>query len=143
MAINCKIINNNNILKGEKKMTTMELTKKEACELWINRDFNSIPIEWMYKLDEEVYSLEWLFEYEENEYIEPIWGTIFQPKYPSDSKWIEDNAQEIYDKCGVLVGRTDEVGVFLSIDGCGYSFYEEHWLPLYDLRGFNWHCKNE
>lgn len=124
-------------------MTTMELTKKEACELWINRDFNSIPIEWMYKLDEEVYSLEWLFEDENKEYIEPIWGTIFQPRDLSDSNWIEDNAQEIYDKCGVLVGRTDEVGVFLSIDGCGYSFYGEHWLPLYDLRGFNWHCKNE
>lgn len=25
-----------------------------------------------------------------------------------------------------------------GIDGCGYDFYEAHWIPLYEKRGFHW-----
>ena len=30
-------------------------------------------------------------------------------------------------------------GYFFGIDGAGYSFYEEHWIPLYKARGLQWH----
>ena len=25
------------------------------------------------------------------------------------------------------------------MDGCGYDFYLEHWVPLYKARGLKWH----
>ena len=34
-------------------------------------------------------------------------------------------------------------GYFFGIDGAGYSFYEEHWIPLYKARGLQWHKENE
>lgn len=33
----------------------------------------------------------------------------------------------------------EEFGYFFGIDGCGYDFYEAHWLPLYNKRGLQWH----
>lgn len=71
------------------------------------------------------------------------WGTLFNPKDSSDEDWMNRNAEQIADKCGLLVYECDEVGILLGVDGGGYDFYEQHWLPLYRLRGLEWHEKVE
>lgn len=42
-------------------------------------------------------------------------------------------------ECGFRIYEHDEWGYFFGIDGCGYSFYDEHWIPLYKKRGLQWH----
>ena len=32
-------------------------------------------------------------------------------------------------------------GYIFGIDGAGYDFYEDHWIPLYKERGIQWHDK--
>jgi len=63
----------------------------------------------------------------------PMWGWVFVPDVSLDAEWIEENARKIYAECGIFVYRTDEIGVYLGINGAGYDFYEAHWLPLYRL----------
>ncbi|RLI83876.1 hypothetical protein DRP04_00155 [Archaeoglobales archaeon] len=69
----------------------------------------------------------------------PSWGWVFVPREGLDARWIRNNARDIYNKCGIIVYETDEIGVFLGINGAGYDFYKVHWLPLYRLRGLKWH----
>ena len=69
----------------------------------------------------------------------PVWAWVFVPDEELDARWIKNHAKEIYEKCGIIVYETDEIGVYLGINGAGYDFYESHWLPLYDLRGLKWH----
>lgn len=64
------------------------------------------------------------------------WGTMFRPE--DDQDWIRSHADEIAD-LGFMVYDSDETGVILGIDGAGYDFYADHWIPLYKLRGFEWH----
>lgn len=68
----------------------------------------------------------------------PMWGTMFQPKERFDEEWIADNLQKVAD-CGFRIYEHDDYGIFLGIDGCGYDFYSEHWIPLYKARGLQWH----
>jgi hypothetical protein len=44
-------------------------------------------------------------------------------------------------ECGFRVYQSEELGIFFGIDGAGYSFYDQHWLPLYNARGLQWHDK--
>ena len=39
----------------------------------------------------------------------------------------------------ILVYDSDETGILLGVDGCGYDFYESHWIPLYKKIGLRWH----
>lgn len=41
--------------------------------------------------------------------------------------------------CGFRIYKSEDYGYFFGIDGAGYSFYEEHWMPLYKARGLHWH----
>lgn len=41
--------------------------------------------------------------------------------------------------CGFRVYQHEEWGFFFGIDGAGYDFYSEHWIPLYKRRGLRWH----
>ena len=45
--------------------------------------------------------------------------------------------------CGFRIYESEEFGYFFGIDGAGYSFYEEHWIPLYKQRGLQWHKTDE
>jgi len=67
----------------------------------------------------------------------PMWGTLFVPG-GWDQDWCRDNAEAV-SRCGFIVYETDEIGVYLGINGAGYDFYEAHWMVLYDLRGLQWH----
>ena len=68
----------------------------------------------------------------------PMWGWMWQFSDNCDDWWLEEHLQEMTD-CGFRIYEHEEFGYFFGIDGAGYSFYEAHWLPLYDIRGLNWH----
>ena len=82
---------------------------------------------------------EWL---EDNKYSEvsdsymesenyPMWNTVFEARDSYLSKWIEKNVDELYNiGIGVMLGG-DNFNNMLFISGCGYDFYEAHWIPLY------------
>jgi len=115
----------------------------EACELWIQRDFSMIPTDLILRayqdsLDEIQILVDPLNEYDEIPII-PAWGWVFMPLDPIDQRWFEHNAQEVYEKTGVIVYYAPDIGIYLGIDGAGYDFYECHWLPLYRLRELRWH----
>ena len=52
-----------------------------------------------------------------------------------DQYWIEDPENvRIMSKCGFRVYKSLEFGYFFGIDGAGYDFYSQHWIPLYEAR---------
>ena len=120
-----------------------KLTLEQAVKLWINRDFSAIPtllIKRAYKDNPE--ELELLSsDYPELDYPSG-WGYLFHPECSLDEQWIRENISIVQD-CGILVYDTEETGILLGIDGCGYSFWESHWIPLYKARGLSWHSEEE
>lgn len=70
----------------------------------------------------------------------PMWGTMWQFGDSADDYWLEelDGIREM-SGCGFRIYESDEWGYFFGIDGCGYDFYEAHWIPLYKKRGLQWH----
>ena len=68
----------------------------------------------------------------------PMWGWVFVPDNMLDKEWIYENADKVAE-CGFIVYETDEIGVYLGINGIGYDFYKSHWVPLYLERGLKWH----
>jgi hypothetical protein len=75
---------------------------------------------------------------DELEYGLPMWSYLWNPDEILDEGWIIDNL-EIVAECGFRIYETEEIGVFIGIDGAGYDFYESHWIPLYKARGLKWH----
>jgi len=70
--------------------------------------------------------------YQESEHY-PMWNTLFEARGSFLSEWIENNVDELYN-LGIGVMRGDNEGCLcnmLFIGGCGYDFYEAHWIPLY------------
>lgn len=67
----------------------------------------------------------------------PMWGWLWSPEN-IDQEWIKDNLQKVSD-CGFRIYDTEDCGILLGIDGAGYDFYEDHWIPLYKARGLKWH----
>lgn len=87
--------------------------------------------------DEVVYGE--LVEKEEYDYL-PMWGTMWTLNDSSDESWVEDNLETVKD-CGFRIYESEDLGVILGIDGAGYNFYDEHWIPLYKARGLQWHIE--
>jgi len=148
------------------------MNEKEACELWVRRDFSMIPVSLIEKAyrddyydeieilaptledyreeykkdnddcvsdcDECGWDDECLISYQENNPRISMWGWVFVPDDPCDQEWIREHAS-IVAECGFIVYETDEIGVYLGVNGAGYDFYEAHWLPLYRARGLKWH----
>jgi hypothetical protein len=71
-----------------------------------------------------------------------MWGTCWTFSDSSDERFARDNAGALA-AIGFHVFETDELGVFIAIDGAGYDFYEAHWTPLYRLRGLHWHEESD
>ena len=139
---------------------------RAACRYWIKTCFSAIPTsllekaygEWLDDIrilaptpeqytetcrddcDKNISCDECGYEcyYEEIPTI-PMWSWVFVPDEYIDEVWIKEHAKEIWSKCGIIVYETDELGVYLGINGAGYNFYEAHWIPLYKLRGLKWH----
>lgn len=70
----------------------------------------------------------------------PMWGTMWQFGDSADDYWLEEmDGIRIMSECGFRIYESDEWGYFFGIDGAGYDFYSEHWIPLYRKRGLQWH----
>lgn len=70
----------------------------------------------------------------------PMWGTMWSFGDSCDDWWLEEgDGIRIMSECGFRIYAHEEFGYFFGIDGCGYDFYEAHWLPLYNKRGLQWH----
>lgn len=70
----------------------------------------------------------------------PMWGSMWQFGDSCDNWWLEENdGIRLMSECGFRIYYHDEFGYFFGIDGAGYSFYEEHWIPAYKARGLHWH----
>lgn len=70
----------------------------------------------------------------------PMWGTMWSFGDGADDWWLEneDGIRKL-SECGFRVYESEEFGYYFGIDGAGYSFYDEHWIPLYKERGLHWH----
>lgn len=122
-----------------------KLSLKAATEKWVH-GFNAYPRNMIAKLMhydpeewQEVTQSDTTF-YEEL----PAWGTMWQFNDWCDSYWLEEKGGlQVLSDCGFRIFKSDEFGHFFGIDGAGYDFYEEHWIPLYKARGLHWHNEEE
>lgn len=79
------------------------------------------------------------FEVERDDYF-PMWNVMWSFGDSCDDWWLEEgDGIRIMSECGFRIYEHEEFGYFFGIDGCGYDFYEAHWLPLYNARGLQWH----
>ena len=67
---------------------------------------------------------------------------MFHPCNRLDEEWIRNNIN-IVEECGFIVYDSPEEGILLGVDGCGYSFHDAHWQPLYKARDLHWHSDEE
>ena len=82
------------------------------------------------------------FEVEHDDFL-PMWGTMWTFGDGIDNNWIEDHVglQAMAD-CGFRIYEQEDFQYIFGIDGAGYDFYEQHWIPLYKARGLQWHDEN-
>ena len=74
------------------------------------------------------------------DYALPIWGTMWSFDNSSDIAWLDtDKGLATMSDCGFRIFFHDDFSYLFGIDGTGYDFYEEHWIPLYLARGLQWH----
>ena len=73
----------------------------------------------------------------------PMWSTMWTFGDQCDRNWLENGGLQLMAECGFRIYECDELGYVFGIDGCGYSFYNEHWIPLYEARGLKWHDESE
>ncbi len=76
----------------------------------------------------------------EYDYMLPMWRWMWTFDDSADDYWLEElDGIRIMSECGFRIYEHEEFGYFFGIDGCGYDFYEAHWIPLYKARGLQWH----
>jgi len=79
------------------------------------------------------------FEVERDDLL-PMWSVMWSFRDSCDDWWLEEqDGIRIMSECGFRVYNSYKYGYFFGIDGAGYSFYDEHWIPLYKKRGLKWH----
>ena len=122
------------------------MTIREAAQSWV-KEFNAIPQEIIVKLlnaGEDIEEVTPMTE-EQMEDVEgflPMWGTMWTFSDPLDDWWLEEKGGlEAMARCGFRIYRQEDFGYIFGIDGAGYDFYEDHWIPLYKERGIQWHDK--
>lgn len=81
------------------------------------------------------------FEVEHDGFL-PMWGTMWTFNDVCDEEWangeyLGPHLKEMAD-CGFRIYEQEDLGIVFGIDGCGYDFYESHWIPLYEKRGLKW-----
>ena len=68
----------------------------------------------------------------------PMWNTLWTFNDPCDEAWAEEHLF-VMAECGFRLYESEDYGLVFGIDGAGYDFYSEHWIPLYKARGLHWH----
>lgn len=73
----------------------------------------------------------------------PMWGTMWAFSDTCDNDWLSgefgDDGLQLMADCGFRIYEQEDYGYIFGIDGAGYDFYEQHWIPLYKARGLKWH----
>jgi hypothetical protein len=81
---------------------------------------------------------------EDNDEVEAEFDTI---KERARELWAESNSEE-YELASSgwqavgdtgVIAREFDGNLCLGVNGCGYDFYEAHWIPLYLAMGLTWH----
>ena len=117
-------------------------TIREAAAAWVN-SFNAVPetvVEKLIQLDpDEVREITPGRRDEDADYL-PMWGTMWSFGDSADDYWLEEeDGLELMAECGFRIYEQEDFGYLFGIDGAGYSFMDEHWIPLYKARGLQWH----
>ena len=77
----------------------------------------------------------------------PMWGTMWAFGDSIDNDWLScefgTDGLRLMSECGFRIYEQEDYGYIFGIDGAGYDFYEEHWLPLYRARGLKWHSTED
>ena len=121
-------------------------TIREAATAWVN-GFNAVPtavVEKLMRLDlDDVLEITPGRRDEDADYL-PMWGTMWSFGNSADDYWLEEkDGLELMAECGFRIYEQEDFGYLFGIDGAGYSFMDEHWIPLYKARGLRWHEKEE
>lgn len=121
-------------------------TIREAATAWVN-SFNAVPttvVEKLIRLDpDEVREITPGRRDEDADYL-PMWGTMWSFGDSADDYWLEEeDGLELMAECGFRIYEQEDFGYLFGIDGAGYSFMDEHWIPLYKARGLQWHREEE
>ncbi len=120
------------------------MTIQEAARKWVG-EFNAIPQEVIVKLMNSGDEIEEITpmtdeQLEDLEGFLPMWGTMWSFGDALDNYWLENKGGlEAMARCGFRVYTQEDYGYIFGIDGAGYDFYEDHWIPLYQERGLHWH----
>ena len=69
----------------------------------------------------------------------PMWNTLFEFKSEPSEEMIQSAIDSGF---GVIEGMAD-FGVTLFVSGAGYSFYGQHWIPLFLRMPWNSDLKEE
>lgn len=127
-------------------------TKEQAAHEMVS-GFNRIPT-WLIEDSIKVCSEDWIicekveeWDDDEDDYVEfytdygnmPMWGWAFDPSGYLTYEWMDEHREPLMDIGFTIIENVDNGFWCLGIDGAGYDFYEAHWLPLYELTGFEWH----
>lgn len=120
-------------------------TREDAARVWVN-GFNAFPLDMLLKATDGGDDLIEITPYTEAEQAEvegqdyfPMWETLWQFDDCTDERWAEsEEGLNALKNCGFRVYQSAEWGVFFGIDGAGYSFIREHFIPLYIARGLRW-----
>ena len=121
-------------------------TIREAATAWVN-SFNAVPttvVEKLMQLDlDDVREITPGHRDEDADYL-PMWGTMWSFGDSADDYWLEEeDGLELMAECGFRIYEQEDFGYLFGIDGAGYSFMDEHWIPLYKARGLQWHREEE
>lgn len=117
-------------------------TIREAATAWVD-GFNAVPVavvEKLMRLDlDEVLEITPGRRDEDADYL-PMWGTMWSFGNAADDYWLEEkDGLELMAECGFRIYEQEDFGYLFGINGAGYSFLHEHWIPLYKARGLRWH----
>ncbi len=124
----------------------MFYTIREAATEWVY-GFNAVPtavVEKLMRLDPDDVREITPGERDEDANYLPMWGTMWSFGDSADDYWLEEeDGLELMAECGFRIYEQEDFGYLFGIDGAGYSFMDEHWIPLYKARGLRWHDKEE
>lgn len=79
----------------------------------------------------------------QRDYALPMHGRMWAFADGTDNAWLAgelgDNGLQKMSDCGFRIYRQEDYQYIFGIDGAGYDFYENHWIPLYKARDLRWH----
>ena len=70
----------------------------------------------------------------------PMYGILWAFANQLDNDWLEYyGGLQLMADCGFRIYEQEDYRYIFGIDGAGYSFMDDHWIPLYKARGLQWH----